>query len=79
MMIEKGMKPNDELNKEGGLKSAMFKLGIVVIGLSVGLGIIAIFDAFNSLGRTPAVPMSILGICGGVALVIANRLSSAKK
>ena len=79
MMIEKGMHPNEELNKEGGFKSAIFILGIVVIGLSVGLAIIAILGEFNFLGRSGIAPMSILGICGGVALVIANRLSSAKK
>jgi len=79
MMIEKGMNPNDELNKEGGIKSAMFKLGIVIIGLSIGLAIIAILVEFHSLGGSNATPMSILGICGGAALVIANRLSSTKK
>jgi hypothetical protein len=79
MMIEKGLDPNEELNKEGGLKSAMFQLGIVIIGLSIGLAIIAILVEFHSLGESNAAPISILGICGGVALVIANRLSSAKK
>jgi hypothetical protein len=79
MMIEKGMDPNEELNKEGGVKSALFKLGIVIIGLSIGLAIIGILVEFHSLGESNAIPMSILGICGGVALVIANRLSSIKK
>src|SRR5882762_3933813 len=79
MMIEKGMNPNEELNKEGGIKSAMFKLGIVIIGLSIGLAIIAILVEFHSLGESNATPMSILGICGGSALAIANRLSSTKK
>ena len=78
MMIEKGMNPNEELNKDSGMKSAMFKLGIVIIGLSIGLAIIAILVQFNSLGRSNATPMSILGICGGTALVIANRLSTKK-
>lgn len=79
MMIEKGMNPNEELNKESGLKSAMFIIGIVVIGLSIGLAIIAILVEFHASGESGIAPMSILGICGGVALVIANRLSSAKK
>jgi hypothetical protein len=80
MMIEKGLDPpNEGLNKTGGLKSAMFQLGIVIIGLSIGLAIIAILDNFHSLGESNAAPMSIMGICGGVALVIANRLSSTKK
>ncbi|MCR8556394.1 hypothetical protein KXD93_02005 [Mucilaginibacter sp. BJC16-A38] len=79
MMIEKGMNPNEELNKNGGIKSAMFKLGIVIIGLSIGLAIISILVEFHSLGISNATPMSILGLCGGTALVIANRLSSTKK
>jgi hypothetical protein len=78
LMIEKGMNPNEELNKEGGLKSIMVKLGILIIGLSIGLAIIAILVQFNSLGRSNAVPMSILGGCGGIALVIANRLPAKK-
>ncbi|WP_299288359.1 DUF6249 domain-containing protein [uncultured Mucilaginibacter sp.] len=79
MMIEKGMNPIEELNKESAVKSALFKLGIVIIGLSIGLAIIGILVEFHSLGRSNATPMSILGICGGAALVIANRLSSTKK
>ncbi|TFF33981.1 DUF6249 domain-containing protein [Mucilaginibacter psychrotolerans] len=79
LMIEKGMNPNEELNKESGIKSTMFKLGIVIIGLGIGLAIIAILVELHSLGRSNATPMSILGICGGAALVIANRLSSSKK
>ena len=80
MMIEKGMNPNEEMNTGGGLKSAMFKLGIVIIGLSIGLAIIPILGSINpSLVNSNATIMSILGICGGSALVIANRLSSSKK
>ena len=79
MMIEKGLNPNEGLNKENGVQSAMFKLGIVIVGLSIGLVIIAILVGFNSLGRSNATPMGILGICGGIALVIANRISSIKK
>lgn len=78
LMIEKGMNPNEDLNKEGGLKSTMVKLGILIIGLSIGLAIIALLVQFDSLGKSNAVPMSILGICGGVALVVANRLSARK-
>lgn len=78
LMIEKGMNPNEESNREGGLKSIMVKLGILIIGLSIGLAVIAILVQFDSLGRSNAVPMSILGICGGVALVVANRLSARK-
>jgi hypothetical protein len=78
LMIEKGMNPDEEANKGGGLKSAMFKLGIIIVGLSIGLVIIGILVEFNALGRSNANPMAILGICGGAGLIIANRLSAGK-
>jgi Flp pilus assembly protein TadB len=79
LMIEKGMNPNEDLNKQDGLKSIMAKVGILIIGLSIGLAVIAILVQFDYLGKsTNAATMSILGICGGVALVVANRLSARK-
>lgn len=78
MMIEKGINPDENQHTGGGLKSALFKLGVVIIGLSIGLGVIAILVECHALGDSNATPMSILGICGGAALVIGNRLSSKK-
>jgi hypothetical protein len=78
LMIEKGMNLNEEPNKEGGLKSILFKLGIIIIGLSIGVAIIAILVQVGYDNQSNAVPMSILGLCGGTALVVANRLSAKK-
>jgi hypothetical protein len=78
LMIEKGMNPNDAGGRNG-LKSTMIKLGVVVIGLSIGLFIIAMLVQFHSLGKSDAVPMSILGLCGGISLIVANRVSFIKQ
>lgn len=78
MMMEKGLNPYEGLNKGAGLKSAMFKLGIVIAGLGVGLVTIAILVEFNAMGGSDAAPIGILCISGGIGLVIANRLSNNK-
>lgn len=77
-MIEKGMNPNSEPNKEVGIRSVVIRLGTLIIGLSIGVAVIAILVQFNALGRSNAVPMSILGLCGGIALIVGNRLSARK-
>lgn len=78
MMIEKGINPHDVQTKGEGLKGSFFKVGIVIVGLSIGLGLIGILVELNALGHSQAFPMAILGVCGGLALVIANRLSSKR-
>lgn len=78
LMIEKGMNPYEGSNKEGRLKLFVTKLGILIVGLSIGLAVIAVLVEFDSLGRSNAIPLSILGICGGAALVVANRLSAGR-
>jgi len=74
LMIEKGMNP--ELPVRSG--SALVKIGIVVIGLSVGLGIVEILNQLHVLGNPDIVPLSILGLSGGTALILANHLSKPK-
>lgn len=73
LMIEKGMKP--DLPVRNG--SALLKIGIVVIGLSIGLATIGILSHFNLLGSADAIPLSIFGLSGGIALLIANHLSKS--
>lgn len=78
MMIEKGINPNDVQQKGTDMKLSFLKIGIVIIGLSVGLGIIGILVELNALGSSNAFPLAILGASGGLALVIASRLSSKR-
>ncbi|MDP9230320.1 MAG: hypothetical protein M3O67_06585 [Bacteroidota bacterium] len=91
MMIEKGRNVDelskkeasfsfDELlRKEKSFRFPWLKLGVMVIGLSIGLLIIAVLARLNLLDKGGnALPLSILGICGGISLVIANYLNSGK-
>lgn len=73
-MIEKGMNP--DVHERNG--SGLLKLGIVVIGLSVGMAIIGILAHLGALGNAGSIPISILGISGGIAMIIANHLSKSK-
>lgn len=78
LMIEKGMNPDENADKVFSIRKAVFKLGVVVVGLGVGLGIIGILVQLNALGRSGAIPISILAICGGGALALSNRLTNPK-
>ncbi|UYQ95951.1 hypothetical protein MKQ68_12655 [Chitinophaga horti] len=78
LMIEKGMNPDAEGSARPNARKALFKLAVVVIGLSIGLALIGILAEFERLGRSGAIPISILGLCGGIALIIANHLSKPK-
>lgn len=79
LMIEKGLNPNEDLNRDGGIKTTLLKVGIVLVGLGIGLAIIAILVEFHAFGKSNAVPMSILALSCGIALIIATRLSSTKR
>lgn len=80
MMIEKGINI-DELSKKEGkiIRFPWLKLGIVILGLSIGLLIIAMLVALHLLDKGGnALPLSILGICGGISFIIANYLNNIK-
>lgn len=71
MLIEKGI----DIEKVKPGKKFSFpwlKLGIAVIGFSMGLLIIAVLDHNNLLKGPGALPLSILGISSGISLVIAH-------
>lgn len=79
MMIEKGLNVDQHLQKESNFRFLWLKLGIIVIGLSIGLliiGLLARFDLLHKGGN--ALPLSILGVCGGISMVIANYINSGK-
>ncbi|MFD0794713.1 DUF6249 domain-containing protein [Mucilaginibacter litoreus] len=78
LMIGKGMDPDANARGGTGTQKALLKLGIVVIGLSIGIAIIGILVQLNALGRSGAIPTSILGLCGGAGLIVANRLTQKK-
>jgi len=77
--IEKGLDVDKPLREGEISRFPWLKLGVVIIGLSVGLLIIAVFVSLGLLHKGGnALPLSILGICGGVSFVIANYLNSGK-
>jgi hypothetical protein len=78
MLIEKGVNLDEYLKKERGFSFPWLKLGIVIIGLSIGLAIIGILANLGTLHGSDALPLSILGICGGTSLVIANYINKNK-
>lgn len=81
MMIEKGLNIDELSKKEEGkiIRFPWLKLGVVILGLSVGLLIIALLVALNVLDKGGnALPLSILGICGGISFIIANYLKNSK-
>ncbi|MES2374193.1 MAG: DUF6249 domain-containing protein [Bacteroidota bacterium] len=79
MMIEKGIDAEEQAKRKDRSGFSWLKLGILVIGLSVGLLIITILVSLNLLDKGGnALPLAILGLCGGTAMVIANTLGSSK-
>ena len=79
MMIEKGLNVDKHPQKESNFRFPWLKLGILIIGLSIGLliiGLLATFDLLHKGGNT--LPLSVLGICGGISMVIANYINSGK-
>jgi hypothetical protein len=66
MLIEKGMTDTPIHNG-----NTLLKTGIIIIGLSVGLIINTIIDKFHV---HDAILIAVIGICGGISMIIANRL-----
>ena len=79
LMLEKGIDPQSSTYQRKGFLFPWFKIGIVIMGLSVGLIIISILISLKSLeGGGNTLPLAILGICGGGSMVLANRLDNDK-
>ncbi len=80
LMIEKGLNVDELLRKGKSFKFPWLKLGVVIIGLSMGLLLIALLVGMRLLDKGGnALPLSILGTCGGISLVIANYINRGKK
>ena len=79
MMMEKGIDLNSNPYNSKGFRFPWQKIGITIMGLSVGLIIISILASLKALeGGGNALPLAILGICGGASMVLANRLDNDK-
>jgi hypothetical protein len=78
MMLEKGLDVEDSSKKKTDSVPLWLKISIVVIGLSCGLLLLTLLAAYN-LVRGEAMPLAILGLCGGVSMIIAHRLKGNKR
>ncbi len=67
LLIEKGL---TDIQVPKRNSQALLKTGIVIIGISVGLIINSFIDDFTG----DAALIAIVGICGGISMIIANRL-----
>lgn len=71
-MIEKGLNP-DTIREDGGRLLGK-KIGIIAVGLGAGLCIIAILALINpKLINSNAMPLAIVILCCGTALIVANK------
>ena len=73
LALEKNLPPTEitkTSTRQG--KLTLLTIGIVIIGLSIGLGIIPILNAIGI--NDGLMPLCVLGLGGGIGLVIANRL-----
>ena len=61
----------NHLDKQRMVKFPWLKAGIRALGFSIGLFIISVL-ADKHLIDNGALPLAILGICGGISMVIAN-------
>jgi len=77
MMMEKGIDLADNARKNSGLQFPWLKIGIVIIGLSCGVLLIGLLAAIK-LVDSNAVPIAVLGLSGGIAMVIANNVKNGK-
>ncbi len=71
LLIEKGLTDSPTLKHN---RNALLKTGIIIIGLCVGLIINTIID-----GLGDAILIAVVGICGGISMIIANRLDKKEE
>jgi len=80
LLIQQGMDVREPSRKESNrMKFPWLKLGVIIIGLSIGMGIIAVLANLELLGHSDAIYLAILGMCGGISLVVAYYIDRDKK
>ncbi|MEJ7693913.1 DUF6249 domain-containing protein [Daejeonella sp.] len=70
LLIEKGLTDNQVIKPKG---NSLLKIGIIIIGLSIGLVIISALNGISA-DMADGIEVAIMGISGGVAMVAANRV-----
>lgn len=72
--IEMGI-DKEELKTSRREKFPWLKIGIVIIGVSIGLAIVAILSSKNISSGSGAFSFSVLGICSGISFIVANYIT----
>jgi hypothetical protein len=78
LLIEKGINPEQFSSSFKSFRFPWLKLGIVVVGLGVGLLVLALLVDLHVTGQSDAIYPAVLCLCGGGSLVIANYLDHRK-
>ncbi len=71
-LIEKGIK-TDDTNFKDSSHFSLLKAGIIVVGISLSLFLVGIFDRFVSIGSTTA--FAIILLFAGASMMLANFIS----
>lgn len=69
LLIEKGVEGQSPVKENN---SGLLKVGVVLIGLSIGLLTIHLLHNLGGLNIGDSAGLSIMGISGGISLIVAN-------
>ena len=75
VLIEKGENLDQLLErKERRFSFPWLKLGVLILGLSIGLGVITLVEFITNSSRlmTGPFPLFIMGLFGGISMIIAH-------
>ena len=78
LLIEKGITPEEFLKEPNKSTFPWLKWGIVLLGMSVGLGIISIIAETGVVSMNGSAPLAILGLCTGISMIVANYTGKNK-
>ena len=78
LLIEKGENPDQFIErKERKFSFPWLKLGVLVLGLSIGLGVITLVEFIANSPRlinSSPFPLFVMGVFGGISLIIAHYI-----
>jgi hypothetical protein len=69
LLIEKGIEGQSPVKESN---SSLLKLGIVLVGLSIGLLTMHLLHNLGGLNISDSAGLSIMGLSGGISLIVAN-------
>jgi len=82
ILIEKGENLDELFDKKGkGSSFSWLKAGVLILGLSFGVGVISLarFIPSSALVMSGLFPLFIIGLFGGTAMIIAHYIGKRQK